>query len=395
MATAHLDCFSGIAGDMLLAALVDAGAPLDAVRAMLARLGLPVTVAVDEVKHCGVRALHLLVEAPANQPARHLADILDLIDRAGLPDLARNRAIRAFTRLGEAEAAVHQMPLEKVHFHEVGALDSITDILGSALALSLLDIQHITASPVPLGSGRVKCDHGFMPVPAPATALLMRGLPIAPPPVEGELTTPTGAAVLASWVDAWTSQPGIYHQVGHGAGTRRYPTHPNLLRVFLNTAQSGQGATDLETDWIWQLETTVDDISGEVLGYTQALLLEAGALDVHAIAAQMKKGRPGTLLVVLAPEGLEVSLAQILFRETRSLGVRKSRLERWKLPRSAGSCTTPWGEVRVKWSVVPGGTGEPSPEFEDCQNLARRHGLPLVEVMRVAQAAALEQRGGK
>ena len=151
MATAHLDCFSGIAGDMLLAALVDAGAPLDAVRAMLARLGLPVTVAVDEVKHCGVRALHLLVEAPANQPARHLADILDLIDRAGLPDLARNRAIRAFTRLGEAEAAVHQMPLEKVHFHEVGALDSITDILGSALALSLLDIQHITASPVPLG----------------------------------------------------------------------------------------------------------------------------------------------------------------------------------------------------------------------------------------------------
>ena len=395
MATAHLDCFSGIAGDMLLAALVDAGAPLDAVRAMLARLGLPVTVAVDEVKHCGVRALHLLVEAPANQPARHLADILDLIDRAGLPDLARNRAILAFTRLGEAEAAVHQMPLEKVHFHEVGALDSITDILGSALALSLLDIQHITASPVPLGSGRVKCDHGFMPVPAPATALLMRGLPIAPPPVEGELTTPTGAAVLASWVDAWTSQPGIYHQVGYGAGTRRYPTHPNLLRVFLNTAQSGQGATDLETDWIWQLETTVDDISGEVLGYTQALLLEAGALDVHAIAAQMKKGRPGTLLVVLAPEGLEVSLAQILFRETRSLGVRKSRLERWKLPRSAGSCPTPWGEVRVKWSVVPGGTGEPSPEFEDCQNLARRHGLPLVEVMRVAQAAALEQRGGK
>jgi uncharacterized protein (TIGR00299 family) protein len=390
VATAHLDCFSGIAGDMLLAALIDAGAPVDPLRAMLDRLKLPVTLGVEEVSHCGVRALHLEIEAPEDQPARHLPEIQDIIVASELPPRARQRALDAFQVLGEAEAAIHNVPLEKVHFHEVGALDSITDILGSAYALDLLDLDHLSAAPVPLGSGRVKCDHGWMPVPAPATALLMRGLPLAPNPVEGELTTPTGAAVLKAWVNQWTSQPLLtYDRVGHGAGTRRYPTHPNLLRVFVG---QGSASTGLETDWVWQLETTIDDQPGEVIAHAASQALLAGALDAYTIATHMKKGRPGCLLVVLAPEGKEAAIAALVLAETRSLGLRRTRVARWKLPRQAGECVTPWGTVRVKWAKLQGLKGalewQPSPEFDDCQSIARSHQVPLVEVTRVATESA-------
>lgn len=390
MATAHLDCFSGIAGDMLLAALIDAGAPVDPIRAMISRLELLVTLEVEEVSHCGVRALHLLVEAPDHQPARHLPEIQDIIQRSGMPERARQRALDAFQRLGEAEAAVHNVPLDKVHFHEVGALDSITDILGSALALELLDVDRITAAPVPPGSGRVKCDHGWMPVPAPATALLLRGLPLAANPVEGELTTPTGASVLKAWVNEWVGQPlGQFDKVGHGAGTRRYPTHPNILRVFLNRVPHQQ---DLESDWIWQLETALDDQPGEVIGHAMTRVLEAGALDAYTIATQMKKGRPGSLLVVLAPEGREESIARVLMTETRTLGLRRNRVARWKLARRQGEVQTPWGTVRVKWSrqlVVQGAHDwEPSPEFDDCKAIALKYQLPLVEVTQLAAEKA-------
>lgn len=390
VATAHLDCFSGIAGDMLLAALIDAGAPIDPIRQMLATLSLPVTLGVEEVSHCGVRALHLQVEAPIDQTARHLPEIKDFITRSGMPHRAQKRALDAFQVLAEAEAAIHNTTIDKVHFHEVGALDSITDILGSAFALNLLEIDRITAAPVPLGSGRVKCDHGWMPVPAPATALLMRGLPLAPNPVEGELTTPTGAAVLKAWVNDWISQPlGSYDMVGHGAGTRRYPTHPNLLRVFLTKAAH---PANLESDWVWQLETTIDDQPGEVIAHAVSQVLLAGALDAYTIATQMKKGRPGCLLVVLAPEGRESAITQTLLAETRSLGLRRSRVARWKLPRRQGECATAWGPVRVKWSrqqLVQGAHDwEPSPEFDDCQAIALKHHLPLVEVVRIATEAA-------
>ncbi len=390
VATAHLDCFSGIAGDMLLAALLDAGAPLDPIRGMLDRLKLPVTLGVEEVSHCGVRALHLEVEAPADQPARHLPEIQEIIVASDMPQRARQRALDAFQVLGEAEAAIHNVPLDKVHFHEVGALDSITDILGSAFALDLLEIDRISAAPVPLGSGRVKCDHGWMPIPAPATALLMRGLPLAPNPVEGELTTPTGASVLKAWVNQWTSQPlATYDRVGHGAGTRRYPTHPNLLRVFVG---KGGSRNEFDTDWVWQLETTLDDQPGEVIAHALSQALLAGALDAYTIATQMKKGRPGCLLVVLAPEGREAEIARVVLAETRSLGLRRQRVARWKLPRRAGECATPWGTVRVKWARHPGLQGtsdwQPSPEFDDCQALAGGAGVPLVEVVRVATESA-------
>lgn len=390
MATAHLDCFSGIAGDMLLAALIDAGAPIDPLRAMISRLELPVTLEVEEVSHCGVRALHLQVEAPENQPARHLPEIQDIIQRSGLPDRARQRALDAFQCLGEAEAAIHNVPLEKVHFHEVGALDSITDILGSALALDLLEVDTITAAPVPPGSGRVKCDHGWMPVPAPATALLLRGLALAANPVDGELTTPTGASILKAWVNDWVGQPlGKFDKVGHGAGTRRYPTHPNILRVFLNRSPRQQ---DLESDWIWQLETALDDQPGEVIGHAMARVLEAGALDAYSIATQMKKGRPGSLLVVLAPEGKEEAIARVLMTETRTLGLRRNRVARWKLARRSGEIQTPWGNVRVKWSrqlvVRDAHDWEPSPEFDDCQAIALKYQLPLVEVTQMVTEKA-------
>jgi len=279
MAHLHLDLFSGIAGDMLLSALTDAGAPLDPLREALARLDLPVSVDVETVSHCGIQALHLVVEAPEEQPARNLPEITALLDWSGIPARARDRAMAAFRELAVAEAEIHGTTVDKVHFHEVGALDSITDLMGCALALDLLGVDTISSRSVPLGSGMVTCEHGRMPIPAPATALLARGMPVANPPVTGELTTPTGAAMLKAWVSEWRDQPPGYDKVGTGAGTRRYIDHPNLLRVFLNS----HGAHPWKPERISKLETWVDDVPGDVVAHLLSLALSEGALDAAAV----------------------------------------------------------------------------------------------------------------
>lgn len=379
----HLDCFSGIAGDMLLAALTDAGASLEPLRECLARLALPVTVGVEEVSHCGIRALHLIVESPGDQPARNLPEITGLIERSGLPERARTRALAAFGSLAEAEAEIHGTTVDKVHFHEVGALDSITDLMGSALALELLGIDTISSGPVPLGSGMVNCEHGRMPVPAPATALLARGFRLASPPVSGELTTPTGAAMLKAWVGEWRDQPSGYEKVGMGAGTRRYLDHPNLLRAFI-----GSGATEWKNERITQLETWVDDVPGDIVSHLMSQALALGALDVSTQPNVMKKGRPGQSITILSKPELAEAMAKLLFRETGTLGIRHQRVERWVLGRREGTVETPWGMVRVKWALVGPGDERPDPEHEDCQALAVRHGVPLSTVRISAVEAA-------
>jgi len=388
MAQLHLDAFSGVAGDMLLSALCDAGASLDPLREVLSRLQLPVTVSTEEVMHCGIRALHLEVTAPDDQPTRHLPEIREMIDGSGMPARACQRALAAFDALAGAEAEIHGMSVDKVHFHEVGALDSITDILGSALALDLLDVDSISSRSIPLGSGTVTCEHGRMPVPAPATALLMRGMPIAKAPVTGELTTPTGAAMIKAWVNEWTEQPNSYTAVGTGAGTRRYLEHPNLLRVFLNK----NSPAPRQAERICRLETWVDDIGGDALGYLLEQALAAGALDTALFPMTMKKSRPGHAVVVLCRPEKSSLLAELIFRETGSLGIRHEIIERWVLPRRESLATTPWGAVRVKWAHVAPGDERPDPEHDDCATLAQRHGVALSIIRNAALASAQATR---
>src|SRR5262249_32542349 len=263
-------------------------------------------------------------------------------------------ALKIFRRLAEAEAAAHGMPLEKVHFHEVGALDSIADIAGAAIGLDLIGAERFTSGPVATGTGMVKCAHGMLPVPAPGTAELLKGVPLRPCSIKAELTTPTGAAILASVVDKWVDAPTLtIERIGHGAGRRELVEQPNILRLFVGTAPQiygvpAVGLGGLQHDRVWVLETNLDDLPAEVIGYCYDRLFEAGALDVFTTSIFMKKNRPGVLLSVLAPEDKMPALEEILFRETTTLGIRRYPVERHKLNRKAVTVSTPWGPVKGK-----------------------------------------------
>jgi uncharacterized protein (TIGR00299 family) protein len=291
--------------------------------------------------------------------------------------------LRIFRRLAEAEAAVHGMPVEKVHFHEVGALDSIADIAGAAIGLDLLGVERFTSRPVPTGTGTVKCAHGLMPIPAPGTAELLKGVPLAPSSIKAELTTPTGAAILTTVVHEWLDQPLMtVERVGHGAGRLDLEEQPNLLRLFVGTATSVA-----QRDQIWVLETNLDDLTAEVIGYCYDLLLAAGAVDVFSTPIFMKKNRPAVLLSVLCPEAAVAAVEEILFRETTTLGVRRYQVSRRKLNREACTVSTPWGAVQGKLGWLEGRPPSFSPEYEDCARVAREHGIPLREVYLTAQEA--------
>jgi uncharacterized protein (TIGR00299 family) protein len=379
----HFDCFSGISGDMTLAALIDAGVDADAIRSGLASLGLPIAVEIEKVRKGGFASTYVRVEAPEEHEHRFLPDVEAILNRGTLTPPQRDLALRIFRRLAEAEAAVHGLPLERVHFHEVGALDSIADIAGAAIGLDLLGAERVTSRSVPTGSGTVKCAHGVMPVPAPATAELLKGVPLAPSPVKAELTTPTGAAILTTVVQEWVESPVMTVQrVGHGAGRREFVEQPNLLRLFVGTA-----AEPADADRVWVLETNLDDLPAEVVGYCYDLLLAAGALDVYSTPIFMKKNRPGVLLSVLAPEPALPALEEILFRETTTLGIRRHPADRHKLRREAHVVETPWGPVRGKLGWRDGRPPAFSPEYDDCARVARQHGVPLREVMARAERA--------
>jgi uncharacterized protein (TIGR00299 family) protein len=390
MRTAHFDCFSGVSGDMMLAALLDAGVSADAIREGIASLGLPITVEIEQGRKSGFRATFVRIGAPDEHEHRYLPDIEAILQRGRLSDRQRDLALRIFRRLGEAEAAAHGMPLEKVHFHEVGALDSIADIVGSAIGLDLLGVERFTSRSVPTGSGMVKCAHGLMPIPAPGTAELLKGVPLAPSAIKSELTTPTGAAILTTVVQEWVDQPVMtIERIAHGAGRREFVEQPNLLRLFVGTTEQVTSdksqVTRDEEDQVWVLETNLDDLPAEVIGYCYELLLAAGALDVFSTPILMKKNRPGVLLSVLANEAELPALEDILFRETTTFGIRRYPARRHKLQRRAVTVTTPWGPVQGKLGWREGQTAVFSPEYEDCARVAREHGVALREVYAQAQ----------
>jgi len=383
MRTAHFDCFSGISGDMVLAAVVDAGAPWQAIVDAIGSLGLPITLELERVKRCGLAAAKVHVVAEDQEDYRFLPDVEAIIDRAAMTPKQRDLAKQIFRKLAAAEAAVHGMPLDRVHFHEVGALDSIADILGAAVGLDLLAVERFTSSSVPTGHGTVKCAHGIMPIPTPATALLLKGVPLAKSAVKGELTTPTGAAILTTVVQEFLDGPAMtIDRIGIGAGTKDFIEQPNILRLLVGT--SADAGT---SDEVVVLETNLDDVAGEIVGYTLERLMTAGALDAFTLPIQMKKQRPGVLLTVICDLVNVAEVEAILFRETGTLGIRRSTSRRTKLPREAATAATAWGDIAVKVATLPDGTKFHTPEYEACAEVARAHGIPLRQIYAAVTAA--------
>lgn len=385
MKVAHFDCFSGISGDMALGAVIDAGVPADAIRAALASLNLPLTLEVETVKRCGFRATKATIHATDEEDYRFLPDVQKIIAASALTEKQRALATAIFTKLAHAEATAHGMPLERVHFHEVGALDSIADILGAAVGLDLLGVDTFTSSSVPTGNGTVKCAHGIMPVPTPGTLELLKGVPLSKFTAKGELTTPTGAAILTTAVSSWTDSPTMtVERVGTGAGTKDFLEHPNILRLLVGTANPGSHAGGA-SDTVVVLETNLDDCTPEVVGFTTERLFAAGALDVFTVPIQMKKNRPGVLLSVIASPDATEACEAILFRETGTFGVRRHTATRSKLHREAVVVETAFGLVKAKkgWRE---GTEIITPEYEDCARIAREKGVPLRAVYDAVRA---------
>ena len=388
MTVCYFDAFSGLAGDMLTGALAGAGADQSAIAAAIHSLVPEATVSFETVLRRGITATKFKVvanNAVANQPAkhRHLSGILKMIAAAQIPETARIRATRVFEVLGEAEAAVHGVPLEKVHFHEVGAVDSIADIVGVAVGLDALGIDQIYCSPINVGSGTVNTEHGVLPVPAPATALLLRGKPVYSRGPALELTTPTGAAVMAALATEFGAMPPLRIQaIGYGAGDNDFKEHANVLRVIVGTPSGA-----IETTTVSVIEANIDDASPQLIGYTMDLLLDAGALDVVIIPAQMKKNRPGIVLqAIVEPEKRE-EMAAILFRETTTLGIRFHSAERRVQNREWIPVNTPWGVVRIK-----AGAHGFAPEYEDARRIAEVSGMPLKSVLAEAAHAYLKNK---
>jgi len=382
---AYLDCASGISGDMTLGALVDAGVDLARLNAAVGSLGLPgCRLAAKKVEKCGFRATQVSVEYEPEHEHRHLGDILAMIDAGKLSEKQKDTARRIFTRLAEAEAKVHGTTIEKVHFHEVGAADSIADIVGAAVGWDLLGAERIVASAVPTGCGEVKMAHGTCSVPAPATAELLRGIPLAESSVRFELTTPTGAAILATLADSFGPIPAMtIEKIGCGAGQKDLEEQPNILRLLVGETVGDDPAGDQ----VCVLETNLDDISGEMIGYCTTRLREAGALDVFTTAIQMKKNRPGVKLSVLCrPDDIE-QIEEILFTETTTLGVRRYTVNRHVLSRQPHTVETPWGPIDGKIGWLRKDSPRFAPEFESCRLIATEHNVPLRTVYETAQKA--------
>ncbi|HVB75395.1 MAG TPA: nickel pincer cofactor biosynthesis protein LarC [Ktedonobacteraceae bacterium] len=388
---AYLDCHSGISGDMFLGAMLDAGFPLETLKQALS--ALPITgyeLMLAQFKDKGIRGARFdVLLSEQEQPARRFADIVSLLQAAKLSPRVRERAISIFRCLAEAEAAVHGSALEEVHFHEVGAVDAIVDIVGAALALETLGVEKLYASALPLSSGHVKTAHGLLPVPAPATLEILRRVvaPWRPCPVEGEMVTPTGAAILATLASFETPSIRI-ERTGYGFGRKSFPW-PNCLRLCLGKPTSASVAVTeqaaLDTDWVTVLETNIDTMTGEALGGLMERLLVAGALDVAYTPLHMKKNRPAVMLTLICRVEDGDALAQLLLSETSTLGVRIQQMQRRKAQRAQQYIETPFGKMLVKVKLLGGHVISAAPEYEECRRIAREQSLPLEEVYEVAR----------
>ena len=383
MRIGYFDCFSGISGDMTLGALVDAGIDPGAIKSAVASLGLPCELSFETVRRCGMRATYARVEAAPEHVHRHLHHIEAIIDKSSLTPRQNDLAKRIFQRLGDAEAAVHGIEIKKVHFHEVGAVDSIVDIVGAAVGLDLLGVDRFESSPLPPGRGWVKAAHGKMPLPAPATAELLKGVPLASSDVEMEMTTPTGAAIVTTVGESFGPLPAMtIDAIGLGAGTRDFPGQANILRLFV-----GKVSIPADADRVWVLETNLDDLPGEIIGYTTTQLLAAGALDAYITPIQMKKNRPGVMVSVICEESAIPLMEEVLFRETTTLGIRRYPASRHKLRRQATEVSTRFGPIKGKLGWIEGRPPTFSPEHDDCARVAAEQGVALREVHDAAHEA--------
>ncbi|MDD2539755.1 MAG: nickel pincer cofactor biosynthesis protein LarC [Desulfuromonadaceae bacterium] len=378
----YFDCYAGISGDMTVGALLDLGVPLEHLDAELAKLGLPsgsyvLSTRCTERRH--VAALKFDVTVHDQHTHRHYAGIDALISESGLSDPVKGKSRLIFRRLAEAEALVHGVKIEDVHFHEVGAIDSIVDIVATAICLEYLQVEELSVSALPLGSGFVKTAHGCLSVPAPATAELLKGLPVHGECGPGERVTPTGAAIVAALADRFGQHPVmVLEKTGHGAGTKDFLDCPNILRAFLGTSVK----EDTSDNDVIVVETNIDDSTPEILGYAMERLFEEGALDVFVTPVQMKKNRPGVLLTLLCHQQQLESLAQLLLAETSAIGLRHYRADRIVLLRRIVEHQTEFGLVRFKQVIDAGGNIlRTSPEYEDCRRIAREKNIPCREVM--------------
>jgi uncharacterized protein (TIGR00299 family) protein len=426
---AYLDCFSGISGDMFLGALIDAGLPPDIFEQAVATLNLGAKLEITRVDRSGISAtkVDVIVDGQKDRPrelhtgassahahshhehvhdhhhaddqhthGRGLIEIREIIKRAsGLSESAKKNAVAIFEKLGAAESKIHNVPIEKIHFHEVGAVDALVDIVCAAVGAEALAVDEFICSPLNVGGGTVQCAHGTFPIPAPATVELLKGAPVYSSGPQAELVTPTGAAIVATLVRRFESFPAMkIEKSGYGAGTRDFPDHPNVLRITVGGALSEtlarEGARATQTDTITILEANLDDLNPQVFGYVMDRLLEAGALDVFTVPVQMKKNRPGTLLTVLAKPQDADQLAKIIFAETTTLGVRRREEQRQVLARRWQTVSTRFGEIRIKIANLNGAETSFAPEYEDCRGIAAEHRVPLKMVMQEAVQAYLQ-----
>jgi len=401
----YFDCFSGASGDMVLGALIDAGVPLAEIRRALGSLAIdPDAVWTEAVVRTGIRATkfcvrgenaaHAHAEAPArtHEPHRTLAEISALIDRSALSATGKARAHALFRRLGEVEAAIHGVTLDQVHLHEVGALDSIIDIVGAVHAIEYLGADRIVASPLNVGSGTVRAAHGVYPVPAPATLQLLTGAPVYTGAQKAEMVTPTGALLISGYAAAFGPLPRMtVRTIGYGAGARDFPDAPNVLRVVIGDEQS---TADAAPGRVSVIEAEIDDMTPQLFGVVMDALLAAGALDVFYTSVQMKKNRPGTLLTVIAPPEGRAALIALIFRETTTIGVRYRESEREVLDREIVVVSTAVGPIRVKVARQAGAVLNIAPEFDDCVRAATAAGRPVKDVQALAVRAFHDRTQG-
>jgi pyridinium-3,5-bisthiocarboxylic acid mononucleotide nickel chelatase len=383
MKSAYFDCASGIAGDMTLAALIHAGADVAELTRQLKTLGLDFQLKVETIQRSGITANQVKIECDEDQPHRHFSHIVKMIENSGISKASKQTAVDVFRRLGEAEAGIHGMSLEKVHFHEVGAIDSIIDVVGAVLALELLGIEAVYTSPITIGTGTTNIDHGTVLVPVPATAKLLQGIPVRQSTIEAELVTPTGAALVATLSQGLPpNQNFVTEALGYGAGTRENPGLPNLLRVRIGQVLETPGH-----DNIMLLETNIDDMNQEIYPWVIERLLENGALDAYITPIIGKKGRPAHILSVMCQEDAVQQHTATIFQETTTVGIRIIPVERATLPREHVVIDTEYGSIEAK-KILCDGADRLTPEFEDCRRVALEKSLPLAAVYAAVHRAA-------
>ena len=440
MRIAYLDCFSGVSGDMFLGALVDAGVPAGLLEETAAALNVGARLEISKVVRSGIAATKVDVfahgekdlpremywaqrneaqanhkvetrahrahgieseEAPESPVAAHshehghgrgLTEIRAIIGKANIGENAKKTALNVFQALGEAEARIHNTSIEKIHFHEVGAVDAMVDIVCAAVGADTLGIDEWVCSPLNVGGGTVRCAHGTLPVPAPATVEILKNAPVYSSGLNVELVTPTGAAIVKTLANRFAPFPEMTIETcGYGAGTREFPGQPNVLRLSIGTQESSL-ASKTAHETITVLEANLDDLNPQIVGYALERLLEEGALDAFALPVQMKKSRPGTLLTVITTAQDAARLTHVIFKETSTLGVRRRDEKRQVLARRFENVRTQWGDVRVKIASMNGTITNYAPEYEDCRRIAAQHHVPLKDVMHAATREYLQRR---